>query len=66
MQLEEERKSYKERDCCLREQQIKIDNLSNLVTSSDTDRNSSQVFSSWKTAATMLFMYWFLAIIQTF
>ncbi|PON65553.1 Kinesin-like protein [Parasponia andersonii] len=42
MQLEEERKSHKERDCCIREQQMKIDNLSNLVTFSDTDRNSSQ------------------------
>ncbi|POO03725.1 Kinesin-like protein [Trema orientale] len=43
MQLEEERKSHKERDCCIREQQMKFDNLSNLVPFSDTDRNSSQV-----------------------
>ncbi len=43
MELEEERKSHKERDQCIREQQMKIDNLSNLVSSSDVDRNSNQV-----------------------
>lgn len=42
MELEEERKSHKERDQCIREQQMKIDNLSNLVSSSDVDRNSNQ------------------------
>ncbi|KAF8404845.1 hypothetical protein HHK36_009734 [Tetracentron sinense] len=42
MELEEERKSHKERDRCIREQQMKIDNLSSLVTCSDLDRKSSQ------------------------
>ncbi|XP_050265629.1 kinesin-like protein KIN-7N isoform X2 [Quercus robur] len=41
-ELEEERKSHKERDQCIREQQMKIDNLSNLVSFSDLDRNSNQ------------------------
>ena len=43
MELEEERKSHKERDQCIREQQMKIDNLSNLASFSDVDRNSNQV-----------------------
>ncbi|XP_057973708.1 kinesin-like protein KIN-7N [Malania oleifera] len=42
MELEEERKSHKERDQYIREQQMKIDNLNSLVTSSDCDRNFSQ------------------------
>ncbi|KAF3447469.1 hypothetical protein FNV43_RR12655 [Rhamnella rubrinervis] len=42
MELEEERKSQKEREQCIREQQIKIDNLNNLVTISDFHGNSSQ------------------------
>ncbi|KAF3963152.1 hypothetical protein CMV_012433 [Castanea mollissima] len=41
-ELEEERKSHKERDQRIREQQMKIDNLSNLVSFSDLDRNSNQ------------------------
>lgn len=41
MELEEERRSHKERDQCIREQQMKIDNLSSLVTFSDSDRSSS-------------------------
>ncbi|KAA8538272.1 hypothetical protein F0562_027905 [Nyssa sinensis] len=44
MELEEERKSHKERDQCIREQQMKINNLSSLVTFSDSDRTSSQEF----------------------
>ncbi|KAF7850349.1 hypothetical protein BT93_L5604 [Corymbia citriodora subsp. variegata] len=42
MELEEERKSHKMREECIREQQMKIDNLSTLLTCSDCDRNSSQ------------------------
>ncbi|KAK9270679.1 hypothetical protein L1049_026261 [Liquidambar formosana] len=42
LELEEERRSHKERDQCIREQQMKIDNLSSLVISSGSDRNSSQ------------------------
>lgn len=45
-ELEEERKSHKERDQRIREQQMKIDNLSNLVSFSDLDRNSNQVLLS--------------------
>lgn len=40
-ELEEERRSHKERDQWIREQQMKIDNLSSLVTFSDSDRSSS-------------------------
>ncbi|KAF2324238.1 hypothetical protein GH714_011009 [Hevea brasiliensis] len=40
MQLEEERKSHKERDQCIREQQMRIDNLSNLVTFPECDKNA--------------------------
>lgn len=43
MELEEERKSHKEREQQIKEQQMKIDNLSSLVCYSDLDRNSSQV-----------------------
>ncbi|KAK9097129.1 hypothetical protein Sjap_022626 [Stephania japonica] len=39
MELEEERKSQKERDMCIKEQQMKIENLSNLVTISDHTHN---------------------------
>ncbi|XP_058222021.1 kinesin-like protein KIN-7N isoform X2 [Rhododendron vialii] len=42
MELEEERKSHKERDQCIKEQQMKLDNFSSLVTLSDSDRKSSQ------------------------
>ncbi|KAI3409037.1 Kinesin-like protein [Psidium guajava] len=42
MELEEERKSHKIREACIREQQMKIDNLSTLLPCSDCDRNSSQ------------------------
>ncbi|KAJ7958289.1 Kinesin-like protein [Quillaja saponaria] len=41
-ELEEERKSHKERIQCIKEQQMKIENLSTLVSLSDCDRNSSQ------------------------
>ncbi|KAL6983031.1 Kinesin-like protein KIN-7N [Sarracenia purpurea var. burkii] len=41
-ELEEERKSHKERDQCIREQQMKIDNPNSSVTFSDSDRKSSQ------------------------
>lgn len=43
MKLEEERKSQKEREQCIKEQQLKIYNLSNLVIFSDSERNSCQV-----------------------
>lgn len=43
MELQEERKSHKECAQCIREQQMKIDNHSNLVTSSEFNMNSSQV-----------------------
>ncbi|XP_020533726.1 kinesin-like protein KIN-7N isoform X2 [Jatropha curcas] len=45
-QLEEERKSHKERDQCIREQQMKIDNLSSLVTIPECDKNDGQ--KSWR------------------
>ncbi|CAL1395742.1 unnamed protein product [Linum trigynum] len=41
-QLDEERKSQKEREQCIREQQMKIDDLSSIATSSDCDRSSGQ------------------------
>ncbi|PIN11610.1 Kinesin-like protein [Handroanthus impetiginosus] len=40
-ELEEERRSQKDREQCIKEQQMKINNLSNLVTLSDSDRSSS-------------------------
>ncbi|KAL7154935.1 hypothetical protein ABFS83_03G037800 [Erythranthe nasuta] len=40
-ELEEERRSQKEREQCIKEQQMKIDNLSNLVPLSDSERSSS-------------------------
>lgn len=42
-ELEEERRSQKEREQWIKEQQMKIDNLSNLATLSDSDRSSSHV-----------------------
>ncbi|GAB2293750.1 hypothetical protein Dimus_027963 [Dionaea muscipula] len=46
MELEEERKLHKQRDQCIKEQQVKIDNLSNLVNVANGDqRNSSQTKS---------------------
>lgn len=42
-ELEEERRSQKEREQWIKEQQMKIDNLSNLATLSDSDRCSSHV-----------------------
>ncbi|KAI8003257.1 Kinesin-like protein KIN-7N [Camellia lanceoleosa] len=48
MELEEERKSHKARDQCIREQQMKIDNLNSLVTVSDSDKKSSQEFANLK------------------
>ncbi|KAF2309611.1 hypothetical protein GH714_004272 [Hevea brasiliensis] len=42
MQLEEERKSHKECDQCIMEQQMRIDNLSNLVTFPECDKNAGQ------------------------
>ncbi|KAH7846900.1 hypothetical protein Vadar_019428 [Vaccinium darrowii] len=49
MELEEERKSHKERDQCIREQRMKLDNFNSLVSLSDSDRKSSQdqEFSKW-------------------
>ena len=44
MELEEERKSHKERDQCIKEQQMKTDNLNTRVNSSDGDKSSSQVW----------------------
>lgn len=43
MELEEQRKSHKQREQCIRDQQIQIDNLGSLSTTSDLDRSSSQV-----------------------
>ncbi|GAA0159238.1 hypothetical protein LIER_16063 [Lithospermum erythrorhizon] len=42
-ELEVERRSHKDRDQCIREQQMKIDNLSSLVNLSESDRSSSLV-----------------------
>ncbi|XP_041020030.1 kinesin-like protein KIN-7N isoform X2 [Juglans microcarpa x Juglans regia] len=42
MELEEERKSHRERDQCIQEQQMKIVDLSNPLTSSDFNPNSGQ------------------------
>ena len=38
MELEEERRTHKEREQCIRDQQMKIDNLSSLVTFSGPDQ----------------------------
>ncbi|KAF6136890.1 hypothetical protein GIB67_018929 [Kingdonia uniflora] len=46
MELEEERRSHKERELCLKEQQMQIENLNSLVSSSDHDKNPSQVGST--------------------
>ncbi|XP_065847998.1 kinesin-like protein KIN-7N isoform X2 [Euphorbia lathyris] len=42
MQLEEERKSHKERDLCIREQQMKIDNLSSCANFQEFDADAGQ------------------------
>ncbi|KAL5706678.1 hypothetical protein ACHQM5_024813 [Ranunculus cassubicifolius] len=42
LELEEERKSHKEREQCIREQQMKIANLSNLVNGSDQEKSLVQ------------------------
>ncbi|KAJ6404973.1 hypothetical protein OIU84_013031 [Salix udensis] len=42
MELEEERKLHKERDQCIKEQQMTTDNLNTRVNSSDGDKSSSQ------------------------
>ncbi|KAF5188121.1 Kinesin-like protein [Thalictrum thalictroides] len=42
LELEEERKSHKEREQWIRDQQMKIDNHNNLVTSSDHEKNPLQ------------------------
>ncbi|GMH07799.1 hypothetical protein Nepgr_009639 [Nepenthes gracilis] len=39
MELEQERKLHQQRDQCIKEQQMKIDNLSHLVNFSDADQN---------------------------
>ncbi|GMH23207.1 hypothetical protein Nepgr_025050 [Nepenthes gracilis] len=41
MELEQERKLHQQRDQCIKEQQMKIDNLSHLVNFSDGDRKCS-------------------------
>ncbi|CAL9238231.1 unnamed protein product [Arabidopsis halleri] len=43
-QLEEERRKQKEQENCIKEQQMKIENLNNLVTNSDFKRNQSEDF----------------------
>ncbi|ONI33365.1 hypothetical protein PRUPE_1G419600 [Prunus persica] len=48
MELEEQRKSHKQREQCIRDQQIQIDNLGSLSTTSDLDRSSSQAQDSGK------------------
>lgn len=42
LELEEERKLQVERDRCIKEQQLKIDNLSSLVTATDSDRSVTE------------------------
>lgn len=42
-QLEEERRKQKEQEQCIKEQQMKIENLNNHVTNSDFKRNQSEV-----------------------
>lgn len=44
MELEEQRKSHKQREQCIRDQQMKTDNLSSLSAISDFERSSSQVY----------------------
>ncbi|CAA0302464.1 unnamed protein product [Arabidopsis thaliana] len=43
-QLEEEKRKQKEQENCIKEQQMKIENLNNLVTNSDFKRNQSEDF----------------------
>ncbi|KAG2277082.1 hypothetical protein Bca52824_059637 [Brassica carinata] len=45
-QLEEERGKQKEQEQCIKEQQLKIENLNNLVTNSDFKKNQSEDFIS--------------------
>lgn len=57
MELEEERRSHKERDQCIRKQQIKIDNLNNQVDIDDivfTSLSSSFFLLQWSTTITSL------------
>ena len=54
MELEEDRKSHKERDQCIKEQQMKTDNLNARVNSSDGDKSSRQVW--FKQIKTLLFL----------
>lgn len=44
MELEEQRKSHKQREQSIRDQQMKTDNLGSLSTTSDFERSSSQVY----------------------
>ncbi|BFG18223.1 hypothetical protein CerSpe_044960 [Prunus speciosa] len=46
MELEEQRKSHKQREQCIRDQQVQIDNLGSLSTTSDLDKSSSQAQDS--------------------
>ncbi|KAM1289284.1 hypothetical protein ACFX15_016098 [Malus domestica] len=46
MELEEQRKSHKQQEQCIRDQQMKTDNLSGLSTISDFERSSSQAQDS--------------------
>lgn len=43
-QLEEEKRKQKEQENCIKEQQMKIENLNNFVTNSDFKRNQSEDF----------------------
>ncbi|KAF8079579.1 hypothetical protein N665_1017s0002 [Sinapis alba] len=45
-QLEEEREKQKEQEQCIKEQQLKIEKLNNLVTNSDFKKNQSEDFIS--------------------
>ncbi|CAH2047327.1 unnamed protein product [Thlaspi arvense] len=45
-QLEEERRKQKEQEQCIKEQQLKIENLNNLVTNSDFKRKQSEDYIS--------------------
>ncbi|KAF8045340.1 hypothetical protein N665_5151s0001, partial [Sinapis alba] len=45
-QLEEERRKQKQQEQCIKDQQLKIENLNNLVTNSDFKKNQSEDFIS--------------------
>ncbi|CAH8386057.1 unnamed protein product [Eruca vesicaria subsp. sativa] len=45
-QVEEERRKQKEQEQCIKDQQLKIENLKNLVTNSDFKRNQSEDYIS--------------------